>query len=117
MTTDWKDEAFLLDILIAAKKAIEFASDMTWADFQDDEKTLSAVVRQVQIIGEAARNLSEDTKRARPDVAWPQIIAMRHRLVHDYSRINARIVWDVIRNELPALVAAIEPLVPPPDAV
>jgi uncharacterized protein with HEPN domain len=117
MTTEWKDQSLLLDILIAAKRAIEFTAGLSQDDFISDEKTQSAVVYQIQIIDEAARRLSAETRQAHSEVDWTNIVGMRNRLVHDYSRIDIDIVWDVVSSDLPSLVAAVQPLVPPPEDV
>ena len=116
MTSEWKDQSLLLDIVIAAKRAIEFTVGLSQDDFFRDEKTQSAVVYQIQIIGEAARRVSAETRQAHP-IDWTNIVGMRNRLVHDYSRIDVGIVWDIVSNDLPSLIAAVEPLVPPPEDV
>jgi len=115
MTEAWRDDALLLDILIAARKATALASGLDWPQFEGDETKQLAVTRLIQIIGEAARGLSHESRLAHQEIEWAKIIGMRNRLVHDYSRVNLRIVWDVIQNELPVIIDAIEPLVPPPE--
>jgi len=115
MTSEWKDESLLLDILIAANLAMEFCVGLSWEDFSKDRKSQSAVVYQIQIIGEAARQMSSQTRQAQPDIDWMNIVGMRNRIVHDYSRIDFRVVWDIASNELPLLVAQIKPLVPPDE--
>lgn len=109
----WRDDAYLLDMLLAARKALEFSMDTLWGQFQDDELTQNAVMRQIQIIGEAARKISPEFQREHSQIPWQQIIGMRHLLVHEYFRIIPEKVWDVIENDLPELIKLIEPLVPP----
>jgi len=67
----------------------------------------------VQIVGEAARNVSPSLKQAHPEIPWLEIVAMRHRLVHDYLHIDVDLVWDVVEQDIATLITQIEPLVPP----
>jgi uncharacterized protein with HEPN domain len=83
-----RDEAFLLDILIAARRAVRFLEGMTWEAFEQSELHQNAVMRPLEIIGEAARRVSQDTRDAYPDIPWDQMIGMRNRLIHEYSRVN-----------------------------
>jgi uncharacterized protein with HEPN domain len=115
MTSEWKDQSLLLDMLNAAVCALEFTSGLRLEEFSIDHKTQSAVVYQIQIIGEAARKISSGTKQAYPSIDWSSIVGMRNRLVHDYSRIDIGVVWEVVTDELPLLVAALERIVPPPE--
>ena len=109
------DQSLLLDMLIAARQAGKYVRDVTLTDFHASEVLQDAVIRQVQIIGEAASQLSLALRAAHPEIPWDDIIGMRHRLVHDYRRINRDIVWATVHEALPGLIAALEPLVPPPE--
>ncbi|KRT66793.1 MAG: hypothetical protein XU11_C0004G0041 [Candidatus Dadabacteria bacterium CSP1-2] len=111
----WRDDAYLLDILIAARRAREFTSDLTWEDFQKSSLHQNAVMRMLEIIGEAARKISQETKNAHPDIPWKDITGMRNRLIHEYFRIDIEKVWDTVRNDIPVLITIIEPLVPPEE--
>jgi uncharacterized protein with HEPN domain len=108
-----RDDAYLLDMLVAARKACAFCAEAAWERFEEDELLQNATIRMLEIIGEAAARISAQTKAAHPEVPWKEVIGMRHRLVHEYFRINSRTVWETVQNDLPRLVAAIEPLVPP----
>lgn len=112
-----RDEAYLLDILIAARKALRFVEGMTWEGFQQSELHQNAVMRPLEIIGEAARLVSQQTRQAHPEIPWEQMIGMRNRLIHEYFRVNLKTVWETVQNDLPRLIALIEPLVPPEDEV
>jgi uncharacterized protein with HEPN domain len=68
------------------------------------------MVRHLQIIGEAARALPQDTRERAPDVPWLEIVGMRHILVHDYFRIDTEIVWDVVERDLPRLKRSLQAL-------
>ena len=110
-----RDEAYLLDILIAARKALQFLEGMTWQEFAQSELHQNAVIRPLEIIGEAARRVSQETRDAHSEIPWEQMIGMRHRLIHEYFRVNLATVWETVQNDLPPLIAHIEPLVPPED--
>ncbi len=110
-----RDEAYLLDILIAARKARKFLEDVSWEAFQQSELHQNAVIRSLEIIGEAARLVSDSARDAHPEVPWEEMIGMRNRLLHEYFRINVQTVWDTVQNDLPNLIRLIEPLVPPDD--
>ncbi len=110
-----RDEAYLLDILIAARKALKFLEDITWEGFERSELHQHAVIRPLEIIGEAARRVSQQTRDAHPEIPWEQMIGMRNRLIHEYFRVNMTTVWETVQNDLPRLITLIEPLVPPED--
>ncbi len=110
-----RDEAYLLDILIAARKALKFIEGIGRDDFQDNELVQNAVMFPLEIIGEAAARISDDFKESHPEIPWFEMIGQRNRLIHEYFRVNQATVWDTITNNLPALIEQIEPLVPPPD--
>lgn len=107
------DAAYLLDMLLAARDALSFTTGMSFDDFVRDRRTQLSVLKSVEIVGEAAAQVGEDTKRAHPDIPWREIVGMRNRLVHAYFAIDLRLVWDTVRDDLPALISLLEPLVPP----
>lgn len=111
----WRDDAYLLDMLLAARKVRDFTHDVTWEQFESGELTQNAVMRQIQIIGEAARRVSPQCQDAHPEIPWQGIISMRHRLVHEYFRIIPEKVWDVVEKDIPELIRLIEPIVPPDE--
>ncbi len=111
----WRDDAYLLDMLLAARKVQQFTQGMTWDQFRGDELLQNGVMRLIQIVGEAARKVSPEFKQAHPEIPWQGIIGMRNRLVHDYFRIESSRVWEVIEKDLPALIPLIEPLIPPDE--
>lgn len=111
----WKDDAYLLDMLLAPRKVVDFSRNSDRMRFREDEVLQNAVMRLIQVIGEAARMISQEVKDAHPAIPWRGIIGMRHRLVHEYFRIDVDRVWDVIQEDLPHLIRKIGPLVPPPE--
>ena len=72
-----------------------------------------AILKSVEIIGEAASRISEETKAGHPDIPWAEIIGLRNRLVHAYFAIQIDIVWQTVQEDLPPLIAQLEALVPP----
>jgi len=111
----WRDESYLLDMLLAGRKVQEFTRGVTWERFRADELIQHAVMHLIQTIGEAARKVSPGFQQAHPDIPWPAIIGMRHRLVHEYFRIIPSEVWQVVERDLPRLLPLLAPLVPPEE--
>ncbi|MEJ5375056.1 MAG: DUF86 domain-containing protein [bacterium] len=108
----WRDAAYLLDMLIAARDALEFSRDLTWEQFQESSLHQHAIAKALENIGEAARKISAETRAAHPEIPWAQVIALRNRIAHDYFHLNLAGIWDIIQREVPELIALIEPLVP-----
>lgn len=109
-----KDAAWLLDMLTAARAVQSFVAGRTFEQYQSDLLLRSAVERQVEIIGEAARGLSGTFKTAHPEIPWRPIMAQRHRLAHDYGEIDNALIWTVATVHVPKLIAQIHSLVPAP---
>jgi uncharacterized protein with HEPN domain len=107
------DEALLLDIVLAARKAQAFAADVTHEGFLDDEGLQLILVRLVQLMGEAARHVSASRRAATPSVPWRKMIGMRNHLVHGYRTIDLDVVWTTVRNDVPVLLAVLVPEIPP----
>ena len=107
------DAAYLLDMLVAARDAVAFAEGVSYAEFVRDRRTQLSILKSLEIVGEAAAHVSEDTRKKHPAIPWPEIVGMRNRLVHVYFDIDLPLVWDTVRHDLPALIARLEPLVPP----
>lgn len=110
-----RDDASLLDILLAARLAVKFVAGWDFDRFAQDQMVQDAVIRRLEIIGEASRRISEGFKQEHPEIPWPQMSGMRNKLIHEYDRVDIEVVWDVIMLNLPSLIVQLEPLVPPPD--
>lgn len=108
-----RDEALLLDILIAARRAIKYMQGVSRADFEKNEMLQDAVTRPLEIIGEAAGQVSENYRETHADIPWHKMIGMRNRLIHEYFRVNYGAVWDTVKEDLPELIQLLEKLVPP----
>ncbi|MDJ1168503.1 DUF86 domain-containing protein [Roseofilum sp. BLCC_M154] len=106
---------YLLDMLNAAKLAQEFALGIGWEEFQADLMRQAAITREIEIIGEAARRISEESQAEVPEIPWHQIIGMRNRIVHEYDRLNLATIWQTVQNALPELIRVLETLIPPEE--
>jgi uncharacterized protein with HEPN domain len=101
-------ELLVSDILDSCQKILNYTADMDFDDFSQDEKTIDAVIRNFEIIGEAANRLPEDFKDANPDIDWHRIRGFRNRIVHDYMGIDYAIVWDIRTNYLDGLITSLQ---------
>lgn len=114
MPPEKADAAYLWDMLEAARAVVDFVAGMVYVDYVGDQKTRSAVEREVEIIGEAARNLSREFQEAHAEIPWKKIIAQRHVLAHEYGEIRQDIMWAVATVHIPELISSLEGLIPPP---
>jgi uncharacterized protein with HEPN domain len=105
----------LRHILDAAREAGRFVHNRRRDDLDHDRQLVWALVKAVEIIGEAAHQVSPDTREQLPGIPWSRIVGMRHRLVHAYFDINLDVLWKTVQEGLPPLVAEIEKLVPPEE--
>ena len=94
---------FLDDILKSINKINLYISDLTYEQFQQDVKTVDAVIRNLEIIGEAVKNLPSDMITKNPDVNWRGATAMRDRLIHGYFGVDVSILWETITTDLSEL--------------
>ena len=112
-----RDEVYLLDMLIAARKALKFVEGIDSAEFEDSELIQNAVMRPLEIIGEASARISTEFRKTHPNIPWRDMVGLRNRLIHEYFRINFGAVWDTVHNDLPKLIKQIEPLIPKEDEI
>jgi uncharacterized protein with HEPN domain len=99
-----KDNHILIKhILESIEKVEQFIGNMAYEAFIKDQKTLSAVVRELTVIGEASANITEDFREAHPELSLYEPIGMRNRIVHEYWNIDEKTVWDTCKNNLPEL--------------
>lgn len=106
------DDALLLDMLIAARKIVRFTAGMAQDTFEADEMAQSAVIRELQVIGEAARLVSEEAKTAYPAIDWRTMTGMRNRLVHEYFAIRLDVVWQTAMEDIPPLIDRLNDILP-----
>jgi uncharacterized protein with HEPN domain len=101
MKRDYRD--YLEDIVIAIDETAEFTTGMSYKDFSQDRKTINAVVRSLEVLGEAAKHIPDVLRNKAPKVPWRYMAGMRDKLIHEYFGLDLSIVWTVINDELPPL--------------
>jgi uncharacterized protein with HEPN domain len=109
------DAALLLDMVIAARDIEEFIGEMDRERFIASALVRAAVIRQLEVIGEAVKRLSEEFRESQPAIPWSRIAGMRDRLIHGYDDIDVEIVWRVAKIETPKLLAQLGALIPDSD--
>ncbi|WP_255317286.1 HepT-like ribonuclease domain-containing protein [Candidatus Magnetobacterium casense] len=109
MTREYRD--YINDIAESIDDAISFVEGMTYPEFQKDRKTINAVVRSLEIIGEASRHIPKSIKDKAPNIPWSEITGMRNRIAHEYFGIDNKVVWDVVNEYLPKLKPEIAELI------
>jgi len=107
-----RDDAYLLDIAIAARHLQSFTAGYDREAFFADAKTQAAVLYKITIMGEAAKRVSDEFRQQHPEIAWRDVCGMRDRVVHQYNRVNLNRVWDVASQEIPDLLRKLQPLLP-----
>ncbi len=95
---------YVKDIIEAIRSIEDFIGDMDFNEFKSDDKTTSAVVRKLEIIGEATKNLPESVTQNYPDLPWQDMARTRDKISHAYFEVDYEIVWKVIKEKLPDLV-------------
>jgi uncharacterized protein with HEPN domain len=108
-----RDDTYLHFMLLAARRVRAYIAEMPRADFDADAKTKDAVVLQIGNIGESASKVTEKFRAAHPDLPWPQMIGMRHRVFHGYELLDWNRIWITATVFVPQLIRLLEPLVPP----
>lgn len=97
------EKMFLQDIILCCEKISGYIENLTLEQLLEDSKTYDAVVRNLEIIGEAAKNISDGTRQRMPSIPWRNIAGMRDFITHVYFGIDNDILWDVIQNKIPKL--------------
>jgi len=108
MSRDRRERDFLLDIEDAIKRILEYTAGMNWDAYLLDYKTQDAVVRNLEVIGEASKNLSDEFRKRYPGIPWQEMSGTRDRLTHHYFGINQEIVWQIVEQDLLGLQRQIE---------
>jgi uncharacterized protein with HEPN domain len=94
---------YIRDIIAAISSITAFIGEMDFTAFSSDDKTQSAVIRKLEIIGEAVKQMPDDVRRQYPDIPWKQIAGMRDKLIHFYFGVDTNLIWQTVHNRLPAL--------------
>ncbi|MGA2405335.1 MAG: DUF86 domain-containing protein [Bacteroidales bacterium] len=98
---DRSDKLYLQDLLTAMNRIAEYIKGYNFDQFKQDYRTVDAVVRNFEIIGEAAKNVSDALKDQNPKIPWTEMYYLRNRVMHEYFGIDYEIIWDVAKNHLP----------------
>ncbi len=93
----------LSDMLESIDRVMQYTRGMSYESFSADQKSIDAVVRNLEIIGEAANRLPDDFKEKHPQVEWHKVVGLRNRIIHDYFGIDLQIIWQIIHSDLPLL--------------
>lgn len=112
MRPDAGDSARLFDMLEACERAMKFVHGRSLEQYLADDMLRSAVERQIEIVGEAARGVSRQFQDAHPEVPWRPVMAQRHILAHEYGGIDPSLIWRVATVHLPKLAGLLKPLLP-----
>lgn len=102
-----RDKDFLGDILDATERVIAYTANLSYEQFLADTKTQDAVLRNIEIIGEAAKKLSTTLKKSHRDIPWRDMAGMRDKVIHHYFGLNYDIVWNIGQTQIPPLLPKI----------
>jgi uncharacterized protein with HEPN domain len=107
-----RDDATLVDIVRAARLAVEFLGDYGRDDFFGDAKTQSAILHQLLLLGEAVKRLSDEFRARHEEVPWKMMAGMRDKLIHEYEAVDLEEVWNTVTADIPRLLERLGPLAP-----
>jgi len=110
-----RDDAYLLDILESARASLSYVKGKLLDDFSKDMLCQDAVLHRLEIIGEAASRVSPETKQKYPFIPWQAMKGTRNVAIHQYDAIEFEVIWDIVQNDLPELVSALEKIIPPEE--
>jgi uncharacterized protein with HEPN domain len=98
---------YINDLTEACEDILSFTKGMSYSDFASDKKTINAVIRSLEVIGEATKNLPASFRSNYPDMPWKQMTGMRDKLIHDYFGIDIQMVWQAVEKHIPHILALI----------
>ncbi|GBE18331.1 hypothetical protein BMS3Abin16_00928 [archaeon BMS3Abin16] len=102
---------YIQDVLTSIDEVDEFTKDMSFDEFAGDKKTINAVVRSLEVLGEAAKKIPADMRKKNVKVPWNLMAGMRDKLIHQYFSVDLEIVWKVVKEELPPIRPFIEKII------
>jgi uncharacterized protein with HEPN domain len=100
------------DIIESAEKILQYTKDISFEEFSTDNKTIDAVIRNFEIIGEASNLLPDEIKNKYSEIDWHRIRGFRNRIVHDYFGVDLQIIWKIILDQIPGLITQISKIIP-----
>lgn len=109
-----RDSVYVGHMIDMARKAVAKTTGVTRDIYDRDEHLRLALTHRVQVVGEAGRHVSRECCDEHPEIPWQEIVGMRHKVVHDYLGVDEDIVWQVVTEDLPLLIASLEKLLDPP---
>jgi len=112
MQSEYRDRAYLWDILEAARDIIEFIQDLSFDQFAVDKKTRFAVERQLLAIGEAANHVSDSFRKLHPEIPWKQIIGQRNVIAYEYGEVLVERIWFTAKENIPELIENVQKNLP-----
>ena len=98
------DLVYVGHMLDMARKAMDLVKGKDRTDYNSEDSLRFALAHLLQVVGEAARRISQDFCKAHPEIPWKAIVGMRHKVVHDYMNVDEDVVWDTVQQELPPLI-------------
>ena len=111
MSDPRRDLDYLSDLFEAVQRILAYTDELKYEDFLVDHKTQDAVIRNLEVMGEATKNLSTDLQEHHRDLPWREMAAVRDRLIHHYFGVNNEIIWQIIEHDLPGLLPDLEKLI------
>ena len=102
------NELYLQDILDSINKILKYTSDFSFDDFKNNTITVDAVIRNLEIIGEAASHIDSKLRKDSSDIPWAHMVAMRNKMTHEYFGVDVEILWQTIQHDLPTLKKLIQ---------
>ncbi|MGA9535719.1 MAG: DUF86 domain-containing protein [Desulfobacterales bacterium] len=99
------------DIVDSIEKILSYTAGMSFEQFRKDSKTIDAVIRNFTIIGEAARHIPDEIVQSHPEIPWREMADLRNIIVHEYSGVNEKIIWETIQTDLPGLLSSLRKMV------
>ncbi len=102
------DETRLRHMLEHAVEAVRMAQGRTRQDLDSDRQLNLALVRLLEVVGEAAGRVSEETRSRHPSIPWLDVVGLRHRLIHGYDTVDFNILWDIVQDDLPQIIVELE---------
>lgn len=105
------EQMFLNDILECIELIAEYIEGLTAEQFKNSSKEIDAIMRRIEIMGEAVKNISKETRKKYPDIPWRQIAGMRDIVIHNYFGVDEDMVWEVATKDIPALKDLVEQII------
>jgi uncharacterized protein with HEPN domain len=107
-----RDDSIRINHIIdAARDAITFSTDRTRHDLEEDRMLVFALMKAIEIIGEAASKISQDTRNQYAEIPWQRVVGMRNRLIHAYADVDLNILWETVKTALPQLIHSLEKII------